>query len=121
MIKKLKSLWRGEIPLCRAYWIYGAIVPIAILITGAIILFMLRRAPSRTFFIAVCLFYFFLISVYGLIADIGILRSAKAYQGSTVWQFLAMVSVFLSLIMMIYNIFTLNSRIALLLFVWGIV
>ena len=81
----IKSIWNGELPLVKVYWIYGALV--GVLLKGVVQLSyyfvpLNYIQPYSYCLIALIIPYQFLISV-------GIWRSASTFTGNRVWAVLA--------------------------------
>lgn len=94
------SIWRGEAPLAKVYWFYGAIgsflfflVPTTLLAGSTLLAF---ENPAMLAFLAIYGLGF--APTYIVIISVGIWRSANVYQGRALWGLLAKVSVVLGII-----------------------
>lgn len=103
--EKLKALWRGEIPLVKAYWLYG-VASIAILGLFSFCIDLacdlpliddLTLLPLVIMIIALPLFsfasYLYMVAVW-----VGVWRSSNRYTGNKTWAGLAKLAVILSAI-----------------------
>lgn len=93
MTRRLKSLWQGEINLCKTFWVYGIIIltliPQLIVLLGGIIGGILfPNLPFPIFIIFVSALAFIYI-IYGIFIVIAVFRSANKYQGQRIWAHLA--------------------------------
>jgi hypothetical protein len=108
----LRRLWRGEIPLRRAFWIFAVLISIGLNLTkrvlsmvalGVLVLFAFSPSPDAAmkgawFGITVMIL---LVYAYQLIACVGVWRSAGQYPGNRVYAILAKVAVVLFVAYMI--------------------
>jgi hypothetical protein len=86
-----KSLWNGDIPLCRAYWLYYVL--------GGMLIAFLTSILSTLFYEPFILKILNLITLgYAVFAGIGVWRSATKYSGSELWRYLAYIAVILTII-----------------------
>jgi hypothetical protein len=85
----MQALWRGELPLARAFWeylvLYGLLASLAS--TGGALLSLLAGAPGP-----VALAIHLLPTPYMLVATVGVDRSARRHPGSPVWAQAARVA-----------------------------
>lgn len=82
MTVKLKALWRGDLPLVRAFWeyaiLYGAML--SAVATGAALVAVANGAPGP-----LALAIHLAPTPYFLVAALGVQRSAGHYQGWSIW------------------------------------
>ncbi len=79
----LETLWRGEEPLWRAYWIYGVLVNGLLFgVLGAVIVLMIDLRPLLVAYLA----FLFVAGVFNIVS---VWRSAGNHTGSKVWALLA--------------------------------
>lgn len=95
----MKALWRGAIPLSRAFWeftvLYGALASLAS--TAASIGAIVAGLPG-----VVAAVLHFLPTPYLVVAAVGVWRSADAYGGPPTWALLARIAaVFWAILMII--------------------
>jgi hypothetical protein len=100
------QVWRGEIPLGRAFWVFGVLIPVVLTAASSLlgylaipfILFVGMSNPSAPdgllrgaayFPIGVAVFTW----TYQLVACVGVWRSAGTYPGRRVYSILAKVAV----------------------------
>lgn len=77
-MKSLRALWRGEMPLADAFWIWTVTVGLAVnLVTSA--LFVALMTNDRVFEALVAGYVPSL--PYNLVASVGLLRAAARYDG----------------------------------------
>ena len=96
----IKALWRGEIPLARTYWLFGAV---AGLFFGAAFLYIEFNAVSfwsSSLGMIVIYGLFSAYLIYFLFIYIAIWRSAGKYPGPGIWAGLARVAVVLGVLML---------------------
>ena len=75
---ELRRLWRGEMPLERAFWIYAVLVGIAVnMVTSA--LFVGLIATERP--LAALIFGYGVSIPYNIVAIVGVWRAADRYPG----------------------------------------
>jgi hypothetical protein len=100
-MKWVGQLWRGEIALRRAFWKFGVLVPVMLVVAfmlsfWAVLFFMsfflfagpgapgwLNGAP----FVPLAMMVFVL--AYQVVACVGVWRSAKRYSGKVIYSILA--------------------------------
>lgn len=107
----IKQLWRGEIPLVRAYWLFG--------FAGNFLLgipFIVWEASEQVPSIVIFLLYFGIAVIYSFVVLIGIWRSATKYHDECrmqvsphkkkkrFWAILAKISVVLGFLRMLQTI-----------------
>jgi len=91
----VRDLWRGDVPLAKAYWLFGVVVGIGFAIAFAVIEYQssgLSEGIGPAFIIGLMLSYF----VYVIFINIAIWRSASKYKGPKRWAILAKVMVIVS-------------------------
>lgn len=91
----VRDLWQGDVPLVKAYWLFGVLVGIGFAIVFGYIEYQsegLSEGFGPAFIIGLMLFYF----VYVIFINISIWRSANKYRGSKRWAILAKVMVLVS-------------------------
>jgi len=89
------DLWRGDVPLVKAYWLFGVVVVICFAITFAFIEYQsagLSEGLGPVFIISLIMLYF----VYVAFINVAIWRSANKYKGPKRWAILAKVMVLVS-------------------------
>jgi len=89
------DLWRGDVPLVKAYWLFGVVVGICFAITFAFIEYQsagLSEGFGPVFIISLIMLYF----VYVAFINVAIWRSANKYKGPKRWAILAKVMVLVS-------------------------
>jgi hypothetical protein len=94
-VEALGKMWRGEIPLVRAFWLWG-VVALALLTFGVQLLFIpiVMAAPSAAMFVMLVLGVGAF--AYQIAVSLGVWRSAGRYTGAKVWAMLARGAVILS-------------------------
>jgi hypothetical protein len=94
-----KSLWEGDIPLCKAYWIYFLLGQIIVYFSVSFLLgFLYGFLFSSYEPLIVKMSALFLIA-YVVFSGIGVCRSAKKYSGNRLWRYLAYIAVILSILL----------------------
>jgi hypothetical protein len=83
------ELWRGEVPLAEAYWVWGVIVRG---ISWLLIVVALHSVPGLGIVLMLVLL------AYGCFISIAIWRSAGHYRGSQIWALLARLYAGLNLV-----------------------
>ena len=76
----IKELWRGDVPLSRAFWLFGFGINLLLTIAFLYLIFqpdLLTTKIGVIFYLLLLLFYI----IYGPFILIGIWRSANKYQG----------------------------------------
>jgi hypothetical protein len=85
----IRRLWRGEVPLVQAYWLYGGLVNTLL---AKLVAALARSVPELTLlwwaFWTLCM-------AYVVVTIVAIWRSSKRYTGPRIWATLARVSVVL--------------------------
>jgi hypothetical protein len=77
-VRKLRALWRGELPLAEAFWTWAICVGLLVNLTTSV-LFLALIAADRPW---PALFVGYALSVpYNLLAAVGVWRSAGRYRG----------------------------------------
>lgn len=90
MIRLVRRLWRGEVPLARAFWDFGIIGGTALnALTTVLSLALLAADGLET----VALAAFVLPVPYNLLIVVAVWRSASAYQGRRLWAGLARLAI----------------------------
>ena len=90
MLKTLAALWRGEIPLGRAFWEFAIVYGTTANIVAAIAAILAAAAGLPD---VVVLAIFLVPLPYVLTAALGVLRSSNSYQGPPEWRHLARIAV----------------------------
>src|SRR3989454_744696 len=94
------GLWRGEVPLVRAYWRYGFLLN-ALFATTAAVLAMLADCPECGRILAapglVPLWWLFYLAYFAFIV-VAIWRTAERYPGPRRWAWLARAAVMLDVV-----------------------
>lgn len=93
-----KSLWEGDIPLCKAYWLYFVLGGIIVSIFVGIL-----SSPFNDPFMLKMIFLIFV--AYSVFAGIGVWRSANKYSGNSLWRYLAYISVISTIIFNFWGFF----------------
>ena len=96
-----KKLWKGEMPLWKAFWLYGVVVSVllyvgTLLALGAILLLLFFFIFSQTvpFNVTLLLTIALLPSgAYQVLSSVGIWRSSDKYDGSPVYSLMARATV----------------------------
>jgi hypothetical protein len=91
----VRDLWQGDVPLVKAYWLFGVLVGIGFAIVFGYIEYQsegLSEGFGPAFIIGLMLFYF----VYVIFRNISIWRSANKYRGPKRWAILAKMMVLVS-------------------------
>jgi hypothetical protein len=85
----MTTLWRGQLPLARAYWEFGVVYVVLanLCATGAALGALASGLPA-----ALAVVIFLLPVPYVLVAVVGVWRSADAYDGPPHWAMLARYS-----------------------------
>ena len=89
------DLWRGDVPLVKAYWLYGVVVGICVAIIFVYIDYMstgMSTGFGPVFLLALMLSYF----LYTSFINVAIWRSAGKYRGPKRWAILARIMVVVS-------------------------
>lgn len=103
IVSDMKMLWRGRIPLRRAFWAYvgGGIVAVIVISTSTPAhLTTLPLVSLSISLLAVLLQY-----VYLPAACIGTWRSAKSYEGKSLWPVLAKIALLAVALLIIISIY----------------
>lgn len=78
LMRKLKSLWRGELPLAEAFWTWAVTIGLAVNMSAIILLLTLITLDvPETFFLACTA----LSLPYNIVAVVGVWRAADHYPG----------------------------------------
>jgi hypothetical protein len=95
-VRALVKIWRGEVPLAQAFWLWGVVVLVALTVGGQYAIFHLAMAG-----VGGILFFGFLFAacvlIYQVAVSVGVWRSAGHYSGPWVWVLLARLAAVLSL------------------------
>jgi hypothetical protein len=85
----MKALWRGELPLVRAFWEFAIlyVAPANVCATGAAFALLAADMPT-----ALAVVVFLLPLPYVLVSIVGVWRSAASYRGPPYWAMLARYS-----------------------------
>jgi hypothetical protein len=85
----MTALWKGQLPLARAYWEFGVVYVVLanLCATGAALGGLAAGLPG-----ALAVVIFLLPAPYILVAVVGVWRSASAYEGPPHWAMLARYS-----------------------------
>lgn len=96
----VKELWRGEVTLFKAYWVYGFAV--SVLLNGLMLMLLglTQMTPNSPFFMVLWI----ATTAYGVFIAVAIWRSAGNYKGPKVWMALARTMVVLSILRTILNL-----------------
>jgi hypothetical protein len=111
------QLWRGEIALSRAFWIFGVLVPIilvivAIVLSWAVMILLLFFAFSgpgapeglSDGVVVVLVAMAVLTLAYQVVACVGVWRSAERYSGKPIYSILARGALALYLAVTVSNV-----------------
>ena len=83
----LQSLWYGEVPLWRTYWIYGVLVNGLLFgVAGSFVILLIGLRPVAVMYLA----FVFVATAFNLVS---VWRSAGNYTGPRVWAILARIAV----------------------------
>lgn len=78
LMRRLKSLWRGELPLAEAFWTWAVTIGLAVNMSAIILLLTLITLDvPETFFLACTA----LSLPYNIVAVVGVWRAANHYPG----------------------------------------
>ncbi len=89
MMRLIKQLWAGEIPLGQAFWLYNVVYGLLLnLVTLALFLALLVRDAN----IVLVALAFALPIPYNLLMIVAVWRSADRYQGPKSWAELARIA-----------------------------
>lgn len=82
----MKALWRGELPLARAFWVFAVLyLALAnVFATGAAF-----AALAADLHIVPVIVIFLMPLPYAIVAIVGVWRSADAYRGASHWAVMA--------------------------------
>jgi hypothetical protein len=110
MTNLFKSIWQGEIELCKLFWIYGVVAVILIpLVSPYLMLIIALIFPNISYTLYAYLFLFLYIP-YGFVVIIGIWRSADNYQGPKKWAICAKLITITFAIFLFYNLLTFRHQ-----------
>jgi hypothetical protein len=86
----IKTLWAGDVPLVKAFWVYGVLIPVVFIYLPPPFYF---GAGLHEFSIFRALFtaHFYVSLIYVLFVLVAIWRSAMNYSGFRLWAFIAMI------------------------------
>jgi hypothetical protein len=87
--QRLTALWEGELPLWKAYWVYGLLGAFVATLGSA----FLETMTRTRFWITVGVLFAVLLSLFQIIVWVGIWRSARRYSGPRIWSILARIMV----------------------------
>lgn len=90
MTTLLRRLWRGEVPLARAFWEYAIVYGLLLNLATTIASFALFAAKAPA---AYGVMLFLLPLPYNLLALVAVWRSAGRYRGPRHWADLARIAV----------------------------
>lgn len=116
LTRKLKALWRGEIPLVKAFWLYFMGGFILIWVTSLLFVQYAIYFPlqANTDVIKITLLLSVIIWIpYQIVAIVGVWMSSNCYTGSKVLKILAKAYVILAIMHMKQNVFTLLAMLTL--------
>lgn len=106
MASRLRSLWRGEIRLWKAFWLFGIAVLLLFSFTfitsQEIITNILARASHSPLYLDYFLALIFV--VYGMFIIVAIWRSANKYQGHRIWSHFAKLASILVILWFVGNL-----------------
>ena len=85
---RLRALWRGEVPLGEAFWLYGVAVGTFLNVLASLLFIMMNalKAPEA---LAIAIFY--MPVPYNVFAAVVVWRSAGRYAGPQTYALLARV------------------------------
>ena len=96
-----ETLWRGEIPLVRTYWVFGVLFSSLLAIPSYLIVPAISNAPgsgpSASLEYGMMAYAVFVLA-YTVFISVAIWRSAAKYKGSEIWAVLSRVMVVIGLI-----------------------
>ena len=102
-----RTLWRGEIPLVRTYWVFGVFFYSLLAIPGYFIVPAMPDSadlePSASFVFGMTAYAIFVFA-YTVFISVAIWRSAGNFKGSEIWAVLARVMVVIGLIQAAFRI-----------------
>lgn len=99
MTSTLQALWDGQVPLWRAYWIYGVVVNGLLFgIAGTLLVLMIGLRPLMIAHLA----FVFVATAFNLVA---VWRSAGNYTGPRVWAILARIACVLGTLSLIRGLY----------------
>jgi hypothetical protein len=85
------SLWAGDVPLVKTFWIYG-VFGVAVFIYVPPIIYLAGSLPTIPAFRALSNAHFLISYIYFFFVFVAIWRSAIKYTGSKIWSFMAMIA-----------------------------
>jgi len=96
-MKWMTNLWKGEMPLWKAFWVYGVLMSVllyvaGLLAAGAMLVLMVFFifSPSVPFNVTVVFTVILLPGIaYQVLSSVGIWRSSENYSGSRVNSMMA--------------------------------
>ena len=99
----VSQLWLGEIPLAKAFWLYGVLVFSAVY--GIVAELDTVTSPRFAHAASALMDAFTCLDIaYGIIWSVGVWRSSNKYSGQRVWKLLAKVAVFFQVITVIQGL-----------------
>lgn len=96
----IKDLWRGDVSLVIAYWVFGVAVSVVLNALLLVSMNMVENPSGSLLF----LLLWVTATVYGVFIAVTIWRSAGKYQGPMIWVVLARVMVVLSILRTLLNL-----------------
>jgi len=78
VMRKLKSLWRGELPLGEAFWTWAVTIGLAVNMSAVMLLLTLITLEAPEAFFLACTA---LSLPYNILAIVGVWRAANHYPG----------------------------------------
>jgi hypothetical protein len=88
----MMTLWRGELPLSRAFWEYAVLYGLAASLAATA---AAAAAVATGLPVVVAVVLYLLPTPYYLVAIVGVWRSADRYRGAAAWASAARVAVVL--------------------------
>ena len=85
------SLWAGDVPLVRTFWIYGVLV-LAVFVYVPPFFYFAGSLPTIPAFRALFIAHFWISLIYVFFVFVAIWRSAIKYVGWKLWPFMAMMA-----------------------------
>jgi hypothetical protein len=97
----VRQLWRGDVRLPITYWVFGALVGLAVGLAYMVIEFNYMKIANSSFGPFLLLFLAIIVIIHQMFWSIATWRSARKYNGSRVWSVLARVAVVIGVIQII--------------------
>lgn len=94
LMRKLKFLWRGELPLGEAFWTWAVTIGLAVNMSSVMLLLTLITLNAPEVFFLVCTA---LSLPYNILAIVGVWRAANHYSGPDLHADLARAASFMLL------------------------